>query len=213
MSDDRLPRDDGKVWYLPHHPVFHSKKPDKVRILFDCSAKHHGTSLNDNILLGPDLTNNLVGVLTRFRQEPFAVMGDIEAMFHQVHTLDDDCDALRFLWWSDGNLASEPEEYQMNVHIFGAISSPSCANFALLRTAEDNQQDFEEPIISSVKNNFYVDDCLKSLPTVDDAIRPRQGTSRITSTWRLQINKMNRKLQGDSQVYPAERVCKESNRT
>ena len=30
------------------------------------------------------MTNNLVGVLTRFRQEPVAFCCDIEGMFHQV---------------------------------------------------------------------------------------------------------------------------------
>ena len=52
------------IWYLPHHPVFHPQKPDKVRVVFDCSAKYRGTSLNDQLLQGPDLTNTLVGVLT-----------------------------------------------------------------------------------------------------------------------------------------------------
>ena len=37
----------GKVWYLPHHGVYHSKKPEKIRIVFDCSAKFQGVSLND----------------------------------------------------------------------------------------------------------------------------------------------------------------------
>ena len=35
------------TWYLPHHPVFHPQKPDKVRAVFDCSAKYRSTSLND----------------------------------------------------------------------------------------------------------------------------------------------------------------------
>ena len=70
------------VWYLPHHPVFHPQKPDKVRVVFDCSAKYRGTSLNDQLLQGPDLTNTLVGVLTRFREESVALMSDVEAMFH-----------------------------------------------------------------------------------------------------------------------------------
>ena len=76
--------DNSDVWYLPHHAVFHPQKPDKVRIVFDCSAKFQGTSLNDQLLLGLDLTNTLVGVLTRFRQEQIAFMSDIEAMFYQV---------------------------------------------------------------------------------------------------------------------------------
>ena len=74
----------GRTWYLPHHAVFHPAKPGKVRIVFDCSAKHRGSSLNDKLLQGPDLTNSLVGVLAHFRQEAVAVMADIKAMFHQV---------------------------------------------------------------------------------------------------------------------------------
>ena len=48
------------VWYLPHHPVVHPQKPDKVRVVFDCAAKFRNTSLNDQLLQGPDLTNSLV---------------------------------------------------------------------------------------------------------------------------------------------------------
>ena len=48
------------AWYLPHHPVVHPQKPDKVRVVFDCAAKFRNTSLNDQLLQGPDLTNSLV---------------------------------------------------------------------------------------------------------------------------------------------------------
>ena len=84
VPEQELDRSDGAVWYLPHHPVVHPRKPGKVRIVFDCSAKYHGTSLNDNIYQGPDLTNQLLGVLLRFRQETIALMADIEGMFNQV---------------------------------------------------------------------------------------------------------------------------------
>ena len=53
-------------------------------MVFDCSARFGGISLNDELLQGPELTNPLVGVLTRFRQEPVVFMGDTDAMFHQV---------------------------------------------------------------------------------------------------------------------------------
>lgn len=170
VPQDRLTHPVGAVWYLPHHPVLNPNKPDKVRVVFDCAAKHQGTSLNDQLLQGPDLTNNLVGVLTRFRQEPVALMADVESMFHQVHVSPDDCDALRFLWWPNNDLNSDPEEYQMMVHLFGATSSPSCANFGLRRTAEDNQQAFSKEAVNSVKDNFYVDDCLKSVSSENKAI-------------------------------------------
>ena len=161
---------EGKVvWYLPHHPVIHARKPDKVRVVFDCAAKYLGTSLNDQLMQGPDLNNNLIGVLMRFREEPYAVVADIESMFHQAKVDPRDCDALRFLWWPNGELHSTPAEYKMTVHVFGATSSPSCASFCLLRTAEDNKDAFPSEIVNTVRRNFYVDDCLKSVRTRHDA--------------------------------------------
>ena len=65
----------GVVWYLPHHPVVNPNKSDKIR---DCAAQYNGVSLNYWILQVHGLTNNLAGVLTRFRQEPIAVMIDVE---------------------------------------------------------------------------------------------------------------------------------------
>ena len=162
--------DEGKAWYVPHHGVYHPHKPDKIRVVFDCSANFKGLSLNSMLHKGPDLTNSLVGVLTRFREDRVAVMADIEAMFYQVRVPDRDSSFLRFLWWEDGNMAHEVQEYQMIVHLFGAISSSACANFALRRTAEDNKSCFPPEVINTVKKNFYVDDCLKSLTSEATAI-------------------------------------------
>ena len=170
LPEEKRCQQSNTTWYLPHHPVFHPQKPDKVRVVFDCAAEYGGTSLNKELLQGPDLTNSLVGVLTRFRQGPVAMMADIEAMFHQVRVQPEDCDALRFLWWPDNDLNCEPEEYQMMVHLFGGVSSPSCANFALQRTADDNAKEFGPEIVKSVKRNFYVDDCLKSNENEQEAI-------------------------------------------
>jgi hypothetical protein len=130
---------DGKLWYLPHHGVYHPQKPGKIRVVFGCAAKYAGTSLNDELFQGPNLTSNLVGVLLRFRSEQVAITYDVEAMFHQVRVPEADQDLLRFLWWPDGNLKAEPQEYRMTVHLFGATSSPSCCNYALRRIAQDNQ--------------------------------------------------------------------------
>ena len=69
----------GKTWYLPHRAVYHPNKPGKIRVVFDLSAECKGTSLNKELLSGPDLTNQVLGVLLRFREEHVRVMGDIEA--------------------------------------------------------------------------------------------------------------------------------------
>lgn len=86
------------VWYIPHHGVYHPKKPNKIRVVFDCAAEYKNESLNKHLLQGPDLTNNLTGVLCRFRQEPVAFTCDIEGMFHQVKVNAEHRDLLRFLW-------------------------------------------------------------------------------------------------------------------
>ena len=171
VPDHQDNRSGKATWFLPHHPVFHPKKPEKVRAVFDCAAKYRGVSLNDVLLPGPDMTNSLIGVLTRFRQERVAVMADIECMFYQVRVPPDDSDVLRFLWWPGNDLESQPEEYQMGVHLFGAVSSPSCANFALRKAAVDNSQHFDSEAINTVNRNFYVDDCLNSVPGEEEAIR------------------------------------------
>ena len=68
-----------KYWYLPHHGVYHPNKPGKIRVVFDLSAEFHGASINKALLPGPDLINQIVGVLLRFREEQIAVTGDIGA--------------------------------------------------------------------------------------------------------------------------------------
>ena len=84
--------------YIPHHAVFNINKPSKLRVVFDAAAKYRGTSLNENLLKAPDLLSSLIGIILRFRINEFAVMGDIEQMFHQVNVPTTDRDALRFLW-------------------------------------------------------------------------------------------------------------------
>ncbi|PFX26292.1 putative PPE family protein PPE24 [Stylophora pistillata] len=73
---------EGDAWHIPHHGIYHPHKPGKIRVLFDCLAKFMGL-LNGMLDKGPDLTNSLVGVLTRFCEDRVAVMADIEAMFYQ----------------------------------------------------------------------------------------------------------------------------------
>jgi hypothetical protein len=77
---EKAPIRDGETWYLPHHGVYHPHKPETIRVVFDCSAEFEGQSLNQHLLQGPDLTNILIGVLCRFRQERAAFTCDIEGL-------------------------------------------------------------------------------------------------------------------------------------
>ena len=168
---DDAPEPVGATWYIPHHPVFHPMK-EKMRIVFDCAGKYKGTSLNDAVMQGPDLTNKLIGVLLRFRQAPIALMADIEAMFYQVKVPPAERDSLRFLWWPDGNLQAAPKIYRMCVHLFGGSWSPSVCSYALRQTALDtHEDDSRSEARKAILNNFYVDDCLVSVEDVNTATK------------------------------------------
>ncbi|XP_052697355.1 uncharacterized protein LOC128175621 [Crassostrea angulata] len=169
VPTENLQQNDGRVWYLPHHGVIHPKK-NKLRVVFDCAAKFKGTSLNNQLLQGTKLTNTLIGTLIRFREDEIAVMGDIDSMFYQVRVPLQDASFLRFLWWKDGDPSKSVTEYQMVVHLFGATSSPSCANFCLRKTAQDWKGYSSEETVNTVLKNFYVDDCLKSVKSVNEAV-------------------------------------------
>ncbi|KAK0138995.1 hypothetical protein N1851_024471 [Merluccius polli] len=178
------------AWYIPHHGVYHPRKPDKLRVVFDCSAKFNGISLNDTLLTGPDLINSLVGVLLRFRREAVAVICDIEKMFHQFSVLPECRNYLKFLWWEGGQLEAEPQEYRMTVHLFGAASSPGCANFGLRYLAQQHKTD--HPLASAfVENNFYVDDGLISVPTEEEAKELIIRAQQLCKCAGLRLHKFN----------------------
>ena len=66
VPEHELSNESETAWYIPHHGIYHPQKPDKLRVVFDCSASYHSESLNNQLLQGPDLTNGLLGVLCRF---------------------------------------------------------------------------------------------------------------------------------------------------
>ena len=147
------------------------------------------TSLNDHLLTGPDLTNMLVGVLCRFRKGSIAVMCDVESMFHQFHVKKEDQDYLRFLWWEYGNLETTPSTYRMKVHLFGAPSSPGCANFGLKHLAAQGQSRYSEATIrfiqrikSSTKPEQWVHVASEDNPA-DHVSRGLTAEQLKTSNW------------------------------
>ena len=72
-----------REWYVPHHPVLNPNKPGKVRRVLNGASRFHGNSLNNSLLVGPDLLQNLSFVLMRFREHKYAISADIEGIFMQ----------------------------------------------------------------------------------------------------------------------------------
>lgn len=122
--------------------------------------------MNGQLVSGSDLMNSLTGILLRFRQEPIAIMADIESRVHK-----EDCDCLEFYWWPNGDISREQVIYKTLVHLFCAISSPCCSNTALRQTAIDQtlfDTDLADKIMKSLF--FCVDDYLSSVANEAKAI-------------------------------------------
>ena len=105
------------------------------------------------------MANSLPSVLIRFRKEDIAITADIEAMYYQVMVPESQRLYLRFLWWPDGDTRHDVTVYEMCVHRFGAVSSGSCAYFALKKTASD-AAGADPKVLKTIDQDFYVDDTL-----------------------------------------------------
>ena len=176
----------GKEWYLPHHPVLNPNKPGKVRRVCNAAAKYKDICLNDKMLAGPDLLHGLIGTIFKFREGPIALTADIESMFLQVQVPERDKNCLRFLWRPTVNEPVQFYEYQR--HVFGAKSSPTCANYALKQVAINNEDEF--PIAAkTIQNNFYMEDFIKSFETPEEAIKVFKQLQPFLSKHRFELKK------------------------
>ena len=173
-----------RIWYLPHNPVEKINKPGKVRRVANAASKLRCQSLNSNLLTGPDLLNNLLGVLMRFREHPVAVLADIEGMFMQIAIHQIDQSALQFLWLADNQI----QQYQFTRLIFGANCSPACAIYVLNHCAKENIQHFPEAL-KAVKKHFFMDDYIQSHATVKDACKAVLETKHCLKTGGFRLTK------------------------
>ena len=155
-----------KTNYLPLHGVARINKLNRLRVVFEAAATNSGTSLNQK--KRPDFLSNLIGELMRFREGQFAIMGDIESMFHQVNVLKEHADSLRLLWRTKPSLPIN--EYIMQAHIFYKTESPCCTNWALKSAALNNKTEYSARVIEAILDPFYMDDYFDSFPSLEQAI-------------------------------------------
>ena len=110
------------------------------------------------MLKGPDLLNNIMTVLLRFRNEKYSTSADIGKMSHPIFVKQNERNYLRFIWRDNPNIVID--EYQMNVDILGKSNSPCIANFSLKQCVKDQQNEFSKVITDSFDKDFYMDDFL-----------------------------------------------------
>ncbi|XP_028412195.1 uncharacterized protein LOC114535018 [Dendronephthya gigantea] len=170
----------GPVHYINHHAIIRpEKRSTPLRIVYNSSSSYQGHRLNDYWLKGPDLLNNLFGVILRFREEPVAIHGDISKMYHRVLIPEVDQHVHRFLW---RNMEErEPNTYVKTVLTFGDKPAPAMAQIALRKTADENRDSYPEAA-ESLKKNSYMDDICDSVKSVEEAKKLTTDLDRVLET-------------------------------
>ena len=99
LSKQELEEYNGLIHYISDHEVLRPEsKSTSVRIVFNSSAVFRGHRLNDYWMKGPDLPNDLFGVILRFRENEVSFIGDISKMYHRIRIPEADQHVHRFLW-------------------------------------------------------------------------------------------------------------------
>lgn len=86
----------------------------------------------------------------------------------------------------------------MTAQLFGG------ANFAMQKVVEDNSESFSDNALETVKRNFYVDDCLKSVSTVNDAIKLASELRELLSCGGFRLTKWLSNSKEVMKTIPAE---------
>lgn len=87
-------------YYLPHHAVIKSDcLTTKTRVVFDGSAKAStGVSLNEILLNGPVIQEDLFSIVTRCRKHPVVLIDDTQQMYRQIRIANKDRFYQKILW-------------------------------------------------------------------------------------------------------------------
>ena len=185
------------VCYLANHLATHPDKPGKVRVTQDAAGTVKGQSLNKHLLGGPDMLNNLVGILLRFRRKKIVLSADIKDFFYQIRVNPIDRPAIRFLWWTDETMQEEMI-LEGACHLFGLASSPCVSNIVLQYHAMKNREKIDVDTFLALLIQFYVDDFLHSVDHINDAKRIKNQLTEFLATagfkllkWRSNFPELN----------------------
>lgn len=145
-------------------------------MLFRSVKTSAGHSLNDALLVGPVVQDELLDIVLRFRKFPIALVADIEKMYRQVAVHPEDRPYQRIVWRFD------PEQpittYELATVTYGLAPSSFLATRTLLQLADDEGAQFPQAS-AAIKKHMYVDDFIGGAHTVDDAILLRSDLCKL----------------------------------
>ncbi|XP_063830205.1 uncharacterized protein LOC135079477 [Ostrinia nubilalis] len=173
-------------FYMPHHAVLKPEKTtSKLRIVFDASCKGpNGKSLNDNMLIGPKLQQDLRQIVMRWRKPEIAFTSDCVKMYRQIKVTNESANYQKILWRVNGEL----KEFRLTRVTFGTACAPYLATKTLQQLAADEEKNF--PIASKIaKTDFYMDDLLSGADNLEDAFEIYSQMTNLMNAGGFQLQK------------------------
>ena len=174
--------------FIPHHFVLKDESTTtKLRAVFDASAKTlNGNSLNDCLLVGPTIQDTLVNIIHRFRRFPVAFTADIAKMYRQIQIHPSERKFQHILWREAEN--KPIDEFELNTVTYGTACAPYLAVKCLQTLAQENLPKY--PIGAAVAlENFYVDDAMHSVETVDEAVTTQIQLRELCTSGGFELRK------------------------
>lgn len=156
-------------YYLPHHAIIKpTSSTTKLRVVFDASAKSDSDlSLNDVLMVGANVQDNLFYIILRFRKYKYVFTTDITKMYRQIQVNPTQTNLQRILWRS--NKMESIKTFELTTVTYGTASAPYLATRALKQLALDEMQN--HPLSAkTVLEDFYVDDCLSGSNSLEEVL-------------------------------------------
>ncbi|XP_011859521.1 PREDICTED: uncharacterized protein LOC105557007 [Vollenhovia emeryi] len=175
-------------YYLPHHPVIKgTNEAAKIRVVFDGSCKGSlGSSLNDALLIGPVVQQDLISIVIRFRTLRYVFCADIIKMYRQIVVHESQRHLQRIFWRADP--LGKVLVYELTTVTYGTSSASFLATRCLTYLAELEAHNF--PTGSKhVINDFYVDDCLSGADSLAHAKLIRDEIIALLQKGSFQLSK------------------------
>lgn len=177
--NDNIDHEEGSpTYYLPHHSVLKpTSETTKLRVVFDGSCKSTtGIALNDILMIGPTVQQNLLSIILRFRIFKFVFTADITKIYRQI-LIDPTQTKLQRIVWRDDE-SQQIQTYELLTVTYGTSAAPYLATRSLNYLAELHAQEY--PVgAEHIINDFYVDDLLTGADTIQEAIRIRNEVIAI----------------------------------
>ncbi|XP_017796821.1 PREDICTED: uncharacterized protein LOC108578077 [Habropoda laboriosa] len=173
-------------YFVPHHAVTKIESlTTKIRVVIDASAKtSSGISLNDALMVGPTVQDDLFTLISRFQTHQYVLTADITKMYRQIELSSEDRNYHKIFWREH---RSQPlQTFVLNTVTYSTASAPFLATRILQQLARD--EGFNHSIAAEVLQNvFYVDDLLTGASTFKEAEFLRDEIILLTTDGGFQL--------------------------